>query len=112
MQQQTYHKKGKESPAFLEPQMMKRTQILLSRPEVGKYIVKAMCHYSDKEMLVVPFNMVNHWLFLSISTTRMGRSGTVTLLGRHIQIPATELPVISVMSHPFLTNKFLLHFSL
>jgi hypothetical protein len=29
---------------------------------------KAMKHYKDKEMLVVPFNMGNHWVTLSIST--------------------------------------------
>jgi hypothetical protein len=69
MQQQTRHKKEKKSPGFLNPQMMTRTQILLSRNEVVKYMVQAMCHYSDKEMLVVPFNMGNHWLLLSISTT-------------------------------------------
>jgi hypothetical protein len=27
-----------------------------------------MRHYRDKEMLVVPFNMGNHWVTLSIST--------------------------------------------
>jgi Ulp1 family protease len=28
-----------------------------------------MSHYKDKEMLVIPFNMGNHWVTLSISTT-------------------------------------------
>jgi hypothetical protein len=27
-----------------------------------------MRHYRDKEMLVVPFNVGNHWITLSIST--------------------------------------------
>jgi Ulp1 family protease len=27
-----------------------------------------MRHYRDKEMLVIPFNMGNHWVALSIST--------------------------------------------
>jgi hypothetical protein len=27
-----------------------------------------MSHYKDKEMLVVPFNIGNHWVTLSIST--------------------------------------------
>jgi hypothetical protein len=26
-----------------------------------------MNHYKDKEMLVVPFNMGNHWVLLSVS---------------------------------------------
>jgi hypothetical protein len=29
---------------------------------------KAMRHYSDKEILVVPFNTGNHWVTLVIST--------------------------------------------
>jgi hypothetical protein len=48
--------------------MMMRTQILLARKDVV-YLVKAMSHYSDNEMLVIPFNTGNHWLLLPISTT-------------------------------------------
>jgi hypothetical protein len=33
------------------------------------YFVKAMSHYNHKDMLVVPFNMGNHWVTLSISAT-------------------------------------------
>jgi hypothetical protein len=60
MQQQTLHKKGKESPAYIDPQMATRTQIHLSQKEVVAYFVKSMKHYKDKEMLVVPFNTGNH----------------------------------------------------
>jgi hypothetical protein len=49
--------------------MMMRTQLLLAQKDVVKYLVKELCHYKDKEMLVVPFNMGNHWLLPSISTT-------------------------------------------
>jgi hypothetical protein len=42
---------------------------MLARKDVVAYFVKAMCHYKDKEMLVIPFNMGNHWLFLLVSTT-------------------------------------------
>jgi hypothetical protein len=59
MQQQTLNKKGKESPAYLDPQMAMRTQIHLRRKDVVAYFVKAMKHYKDKEMLVIPFNMGN-----------------------------------------------------
>jgi hypothetical protein len=69
MQQQTHNKKGKESPAYLDPQMVMRTHIHLSQKDVVQYLVKAMTHYKDKEMLVIPFNMDNHWVTLYISTT-------------------------------------------
>jgi hypothetical protein len=61
-------KKGKESLACLDPQMMMRTQILLDRDFVVNYMIQAMHHHNDKEMLVISFNMGNHWLVLSIST--------------------------------------------
>jgi hypothetical protein len=68
MQQQALHKKGKKSPAFLDPQMVMRTHITLDRKGIVAYFVKPMSHYKDKEMLVVAFNTGNHWLLLSIST--------------------------------------------
>jgi hypothetical protein len=68
MQQQTHHKKGKESPTYLDPQMSTRTNLHINQTEVVAYFVKAMAHYKDKEMLVIPFNMGNHWVTLSIST--------------------------------------------
>jgi hypothetical protein len=68
MQQQTLNKKGKESPAYLDPQMAMRTQIHLRRQDVVAYFVKAMNHYKDKEMLILQFNTGNHWVTLSIST--------------------------------------------
>jgi hypothetical protein len=52
-------KKEKESPAYLDPQMAMRTNVHLNRKDVA-YFVKAIKHYKDKEMLVVPFNMGNH----------------------------------------------------
>jgi hypothetical protein len=67
-QEQALHKKGKESPAFLNPQMMTRTNITLYRKDVVAYFVKAMSHYKNKEMLVIPFNTSNHWILLLIST--------------------------------------------
>jgi hypothetical protein len=69
MQQQTLNKKEKESPAYLDPQMAMRTSIHLHRPNIIAYFVKAIRHYKDKEMLVVPFNTGNHWVTLSISIT-------------------------------------------
>jgi hypothetical protein len=68
MQQETRHRKEKESPTFLDPLMMTRTQLLLDRESVVKYIVRAMHHNNDKKMLVIPYNMGNHWLLLNIST--------------------------------------------
>jgi hypothetical protein len=68
MQQQTLHKIGKESPAYIDPQIMTRPNLKTSPQEVVAYFAKAMTHYIDKEMLVVPFNTSNHWVTLSIST--------------------------------------------
>jgi hypothetical protein len=68
MQQQTCYKKGKESPTYLDPQLMMRTQILLDRDFIVTYIVRAMRHFNDKEMLVILFNTGNYWLLLNIST--------------------------------------------
>jgi hypothetical protein len=69
MQQQTFHKKGKESSTFHDPQMVMRTQILLDKEFIVEDIVRAMRHYNEKEMLVILFNTGNHWLLLSISIT-------------------------------------------
>jgi hypothetical protein len=68
MQQQTLNKKGKDSSAYLDPQMAMSTHIHLGRKDVVAYFVKAMKHCKDEETLVVPFNMGNHWVTLSIST--------------------------------------------
>jgi hypothetical protein len=48
--------------------MATRTKLRLNRLDIVKYFVKAMRHYKDKEMLVIPFNTGNHWVTLSIST--------------------------------------------
>jgi hypothetical protein len=48
--------------------MAMRTNLHLNRQDVVVYFVKAMRHYKDKEMLVVPFNVGSHWVTLSIST--------------------------------------------
>jgi hypothetical protein len=66
MQQQTLHKMGNECPAYLDPQIVMRTNIDTNRPEVVAYFAKAMRHYRDKNMLVILFNMGNHWVTLSI----------------------------------------------
>jgi hypothetical protein len=70
MQQQTLNRMGKESSAYLDPQILMRTnvQTASSRQEVVQYFVKAMRHYRNKEILVIPFNTDNHWVTLSIST--------------------------------------------
>jgi hypothetical protein len=59
MQQQTLHKTGKDSLAYLDPQIVMRTKLHMSRQEVPVYFAKAMRHYKDKEILVVLFNMGN-----------------------------------------------------
>jgi hypothetical protein len=70
MQQLTHRRMGKESPVYLDPQISMRTNLLeaSSRKDVVAYFVKAMRHYSDKEILVIPFNTGNHWVIQAIST--------------------------------------------
>jgi hypothetical protein len=70
MQQLTHHRMGKESPAYLDPQISMTTNLLAvsSRKDVVAYFIRAMRHHSDKEVLVIPFNMGNHWVTLAIST--------------------------------------------
>jgi hypothetical protein len=70
MQQLTHHRTEKASHAYLDPQISTRTNLLVvsSQKDVVVYFVKAMRHYSDKEILVVPFNTGNHWVTLAIST--------------------------------------------
>jgi hypothetical protein len=70
MQQLTHHRTGKESPAYLDPQISTRTNILAasSQKDVVAYFIKAMRHYSDKDILVIPFNTSNHWVTLAIFT--------------------------------------------
>jgi radical SAM superfamily enzyme len=70
MQQQTLHRMGKESPAYLDTQIEMRTnlQTRSRRQEVVAYFTRATRNYRDKEWLVVPFNTGNHWVTLAIST--------------------------------------------
>jgi hypothetical protein len=68
MQQDTRTRKGKDSLAYLDPQMMMMTIIQTEKAEVVKYLVRAMRYYKDKkEMLIVPYNMGSHWVLLTIS---------------------------------------------
>jgi hypothetical protein len=69
IQQQTLNKKGKDFPTFIDPQVVTRTNITLAQKDVVAYFVEAMSHYKDKEMLVIPLNMGNHWVVLLVSTT-------------------------------------------
>jgi hypothetical protein len=53
---------GKESPAYLDPQILMRTNLQISsrQQDVVAYFAKAIKYYRDKKLLVVPFNMGNH----------------------------------------------------
>jgi hypothetical protein len=68
MQQLTHHRMEKESPAYLDPQISTRINLLVAnnRKDVA-YFVRTMRYYNDKEILVIPFNMGNHWVTLVIS---------------------------------------------
>jgi hypothetical protein len=68
MQQDAPTRKGKDSSAYLDPQMMMTTVIQTEKAEVVKYLVWAMRYYKDKkEMLIVPYNTGTHWVLLTIS---------------------------------------------
>jgi hypothetical protein len=67
MQQDTRTRKGKDSPAYLDPQMMTMIVIQTVKAKVVKYLVRAMHYYKDKkEMLIVPYNNGSHWVLLTI----------------------------------------------
>jgi hypothetical protein len=46
--------------------MVTKTQLSLNQPDIVKYFVKAMRHYKDKDMLVVPFNTGNPIIFYQV----------------------------------------------
>jgi hypothetical protein len=67
MQQDTRTRKEKDSPAYLDPQMMTMTIIQIENAEIVKYLVQAMHYYKDKnEMLFVPYNTGSHWVLITI----------------------------------------------
>jgi hypothetical protein len=61
MQQLTHHRTGNESPAYHDLQISTITNLLAasSQKDVVAYFVKAVRHSSNKEILVVLFNMGN-----------------------------------------------------
>jgi hypothetical protein len=68
MQHDTRTRKGKDSPAYLDPQMMSMIVIQIEKAEVMKYLVWSMYYYKDKkEMLIIPYNTGSHWVLLTIS---------------------------------------------
>jgi hypothetical protein len=68
MQQDTRTRKGKNSPTYLDPQMMTMSVIQTEKAEVVKYLVRTMHYYKDKkEMLIIPYNTGSHWVLLTIS---------------------------------------------
>jgi hypothetical protein len=68
MQQDTHTRKGKDSLAYLDPQMMTTTIIQTEKAEVMKYLVRAMHYYKDKkEMLIIPYNTGSYWVLHTIS---------------------------------------------
>jgi hypothetical protein len=61
MQQDTRTRKGKNSLAHLDPQMMMMTVIQIEKAEVVKYLVQAKRYYKDKkEMLIISYNTGSH----------------------------------------------------
>jgi hypothetical protein len=111
MKQDTRTRKGKDSLAYLDPQMMMTTVIQTEKAEVIKYLVRAMGYYKEtKEMLIVPYNTGSHWVLLTISV----RYNQVWYCDSNRPIdPATGKrgTHITVRSWLSLTSKFILHFS-
>jgi hypothetical protein len=68
MQQDTHTRKGKDSPTYLDLQMMTTAAIQTEKAEVVKYLVQAMHYYKNKkEMLIILYNTGSHWVLLIIS---------------------------------------------
>jgi hypothetical protein len=68
MQHDTRTRKGKDSLAYLDPQMMMMIVIQIEKAEVVKYLVWVMHYYKDKkEMLIIPYSTGSHWVLLTIS---------------------------------------------
>jgi hypothetical protein len=68
IQQDTHTTKGKDSPTYLDLQMMTTTVIGTEKAEVMKYLVRAMRYFKDKkEMLIISYNTGSHWVLLTIS---------------------------------------------
>jgi hypothetical protein len=68
MQQDIRTRKGKDSPTYLDLQMMTMTVIQTEKVKVVKYLVRALRYYKDKkEMLIVPYNTGSHCVLLTIS---------------------------------------------
>jgi pyridoxine/pyridoxamine 5'-phosphate oxidase len=68
MQQDTHTRNGKDSPTYLDPQMMTMTIIQTEKAKVMKYLVRTMRYYKEKkEMLIVPYNTGSHWVLYTIS---------------------------------------------
>jgi hypothetical protein len=61
MQQDTHTRKEKDSPVYVNPQMMTTTVIQIEKAEVMKYLVQTIRYYKDKkEMLIIPYNTGSH----------------------------------------------------
>jgi hypothetical protein len=51
----------KDSPVYVNPQMMTTTVIQIEKAEVMKYLVQAIRYYKDKkEMLIISYNTGSH----------------------------------------------------
>jgi hypothetical protein len=89
--------------------MITRTQIVADRQAIVKYLVKEMRVSSDK-MLIIQYNMGNHWILLSIST--MYHQVWYCPSNRPTDLDnAEQLTVITLISCSSLTSKFVIHFS-
>jgi hypothetical protein len=111
MQQDTRTRRGKDSPAYLDPQMTTTTVIQIEKAEVVKYLVWVMCYYKDKkEMLIVPYNTGSHWVLLTIS---MRHNQVWYCDSNRLIDPVTGKRGTHDYSEvmTILTSKFILHFS-
>jgi len=68
MQQDTRQRKGRDCPAYLDPQMMSKALIMSDKQAVVRYLVRGMRYYADREWLFVPYNTGGHWVLINICT--------------------------------------------
>ncbi|PVH64317.1 hypothetical protein PAHAL_2G236100 [Panicum hallii] len=66
MQQETRRRTGKKC-GYIDPQMMTVTFMNSDRDSLVRYMVKCMGVHADKEHIVVPYNLGDHWVTLIIN---------------------------------------------
>ncbi|KAF0921237.1 hypothetical protein E2562_039452, partial [Oryza meyeriana var. granulata] len=55
---------------FLDPQIMNKTMVLSRPDDVVDYISRAFERHTDKDKILMPYLMKDHWILLVLETSR------------------------------------------